>query len=98
MFSLLNVCVPDIVRGSLCSAIKQILEQGLKKASILGGPVHPWQFIQVKNVNFRIILKLNTYGSSQYWNTLSRLNTLKKELLSKMCCRTVEKAKDILKN
>ena len=36
----------DLVRGSLCSALKQILEQGLRPTSILGGTIHPWLFIQ----------------------------------------------------
>jgi len=40
-----NEAITDIVRGSLCSAIKQMLEQGLKKSSVLSGSVHPWQFI-----------------------------------------------------
>ncbi|XP_048473478.1 small G protein signaling modulator 3 isoform X1 [Rhincodon typus] len=38
--------VTDLVRGSLCPALKAIFEQGLKKPSILGGPCHPWLFIE----------------------------------------------------
>ena len=49
----------DIVRGSLCSAMKQILDQGLKRTSILGGPVHPWQFIQVPLYTQAVQIKYN---------------------------------------
>jgi len=38
--------ITDLVRGSLCSSLKHILENGLKPPSILTGPVHPWMFIQ----------------------------------------------------
>ncbi|GCC45450.1 hypothetical protein chiPu_0029266, partial [Chiloscyllium punctatum] len=38
--------VTDLVRGSLCPALKAIFDQGLKKPSILGGPCHPWLFIE----------------------------------------------------
>ncbi len=43
----------DLVRGSLCSSLKHILENGLKPPSILTGPVHPWMFIQV-NISFGV--------------------------------------------
>ncbi|XP_039543051.1 small G protein signaling modulator 3 isoform X2 [Pimephales promelas] len=38
--------VNDLVRGSLCPALKAIFQHGLKKTSILGGPCHPWLFIE----------------------------------------------------
>ncbi|XP_056111140.1 small G protein signaling modulator 3 isoform X2 [Rhinichthys klamathensis goyatoka] len=38
--------VNDLVRGSLCPALKAIFQHGLKKPSILGGPCHPWLFIE----------------------------------------------------
>ncbi|KAK6639092.1 Small G protein signaling modulator 3 [Polyplax serrata] len=49
--------VTDLVRGSLCPVIKQVLEHGMKKPSFLefdlslhhgisGGPCHPWLFIE----------------------------------------------------
>ncbi|XP_067166431.1 small G protein signaling modulator 3 isoform X2 [Apteryx mantelli] len=38
--------VTDLVRGTLCPALKSIFEHGLKKPSLLGGPCHPWLFIE----------------------------------------------------
>ncbi|XP_028935119.1 small G protein signaling modulator 3 isoform X2 [Ornithorhynchus anatinus] len=38
--------VTDLVRGSLCPALKSIFQHGLKKPSLLGGPCHPWLFIE----------------------------------------------------
>ncbi|XP_072512333.1 small G protein signaling modulator 3 isoform X2 [Notamacropus eugenii] len=38
--------VMDLVRGTLCPALKSIFEHGLKKPSLLGGPGHPWLFIE----------------------------------------------------
>nr|CAD7406376.1 unnamed protein product [Timema poppensis] len=38
--------VTDLVRGILCPAVKQVLEHGMKKPNILGGPCHPWLFIE----------------------------------------------------
>lgn len=38
--------VTDLVRGTLCPAIKQVLEYGMKRPSFLGGPCHPWLFIE----------------------------------------------------
>ncbi|KAM8930676.1 small G protein signaling modulator 3 [Pelodytes ibericus] len=38
--------VTDLVRGTLCPSIKAIFEHGLKKPSLLGGPCHPWLFIE----------------------------------------------------
>ncbi|XP_061079933.1 small G protein signaling modulator 3 isoform X2 [Conger conger] len=38
--------VTDLVRGALCPALKAIFQHGLKKPSILGGPCHPWLFIE----------------------------------------------------
>lgn len=35
-----------MVRGTLCPALKSIFEHGLKKPSLLGGPCHPWLFIE----------------------------------------------------
>lgn len=37
--------VTDLVRGTLCPAVKQVLEHGMKR-SFLGGPCHPWLFIE----------------------------------------------------
>uniref|UniRef100_A0A8C9YZS0 RUN and TBC1 domain-containing protein 3 n=1 Tax=Sander lucioperca TaxID=283035 RepID=A0A8C9YZS0_SANLU len=38
--------VTDVARGTLCPALKAIFQHGLKKSSILGGPCHPWLFIE----------------------------------------------------
>ncbi|XP_066995250.1 small G protein signaling modulator 3 homolog [Anabrus simplex] len=38
--------VTDLVRGTLCPAIKQVLEHGMKRPNFLGGPCHPWLFIE----------------------------------------------------
>uniref|UniRef100_A0A8C1CAN8 RUN and TBC1 domain-containing protein 3 n=1 Tax=Cyprinus carpio carpio TaxID=630221 RepID=A0A8C1CAN8_CYPCA len=38
--------VNDLARGTLCPALKDIFQHGLKKPSILGGPCHPWLFIE----------------------------------------------------
>lgn len=38
--------VTDLVRGTLCPAVKAVLEQGMRKPSFLGGPCHPWLFIE----------------------------------------------------
>lgn len=38
--------VTDLVRGTLCPALKAIFQHGLKKPSILGGPCHPWLFLE----------------------------------------------------
>lgn len=38
--------VTDLVRGTLCPAIKQVFEYGMKRPSFLGGPCHPWLFIE----------------------------------------------------
>lgn len=37
--------VTDLVRGTLCPAIKQVLEHGMKRPTFLG-LVHPWLFIE----------------------------------------------------
>lgn len=38
--------VTDLVRGTLAPAIKQVLEHGMRRPSFLGGPCHPWLFIE----------------------------------------------------
>ncbi|KAK7793285.1 hypothetical protein R5R35_004989 [Gryllus longicercus] len=38
--------VTDLVRGTLCPAVKQVLEHGMKRPKFLGGPCHPWLFIE----------------------------------------------------
>lgn len=38
--------ITDLVRGTLCPALKDLFQHGLKKPSILGGPCHPWLFIE----------------------------------------------------
>uniref|UniRef100_A0A0B7AAI0 Small G protein signaling modulator 3 n=1 Tax=Arion vulgaris TaxID=1028688 RepID=A0A0B7AAI0_9EUPU len=38
--------ITDLVRGTLCPALKAIFEHGLKKSTILGGNCHPWLFIE----------------------------------------------------
>lgn len=38
--------VTDLVRGTLAPAIKQVLEHGMKRPTFLGGPCHPWLFIE----------------------------------------------------
>lgn len=41
-----NETVTHLVRGPLCTALKNILEHGMKRSSILGGGCHPWLFIE----------------------------------------------------
>ncbi|KAL9956497.1 hypothetical protein ACROYT_G037979 [Oculina patagonica] len=38
--------VTDLVRGGLCPALKSIFLHGMRKPSILGGPCHPWLFME----------------------------------------------------
>lgn len=38
--------VQDLVRGTLCPSLKQIFEHGMKQPNFLGGPCHPWLFIE----------------------------------------------------
>ncbi|XP_037948480.1 small G protein signaling modulator 3 homolog [Teleopsis dalmanni] len=38
--------VTDLVRGTLAPGIKAFLEHGMKRPSFLGGPCHPWLFIE----------------------------------------------------
>ncbi|XP_041474245.1 small G protein signaling modulator 3 homolog isoform X4 [Lytechinus variegatus] len=38
--------ITDLVRGSLCPALKAVFEHGLKQPSILGATYHPWHFIE----------------------------------------------------
>lgn len=38
--------VTDLVRGTLCPTMKAVLEHGMKRPSFLGGPCHPWLFIE----------------------------------------------------
>jgi len=38
--------VTDLVRGTLCPTVKAVLEHGMKRPSFLGGPCHPWLFIE----------------------------------------------------
>lgn len=38
--------VTDLIRGTLAPCIKQVLEHGMKRPSFLGGPCHPWLFIE----------------------------------------------------
>lgn len=38
--------VQDLVRGNLSPTIKQIFEHGMKRPLFLGGPCHPWLFIE----------------------------------------------------
>ncbi|KAM4837608.1 small G protein signaling modulator 3 isoform X1 [Urocitellus parryii] len=38
--------VTDLVRGTLCPALKALFEHGLKRPSLLGGACHPWLFIE----------------------------------------------------
>lgn len=38
--------VTDLVRGSLCPTVKAVLEHGMRRPSFLGGPCHPWLFIE----------------------------------------------------
>lgn len=38
--------VTDLARGTLCPALKAIFQHGLKKTSLLGGPCHPWLFVE----------------------------------------------------
>ncbi|XP_076448737.1 small G protein signaling modulator 3-like isoform X2 [Babylonia areolata] len=41
-----NETVTDLVRGTLCPALKAVFEHGLKKSTIMGGHCHPWLFIE----------------------------------------------------
>lgn len=38
--------VTDLVRGTLCPVLKQVLEHGMKRPNFLGGPCHPWLFVE----------------------------------------------------
>lgn len=38
--------VTDLVRGHLCSTLKNIFEHGLKNIDFFGSPSHPWLFIE----------------------------------------------------
>ncbi|KAF4518451.1 hypothetical protein B566_EDAN002106 [Ephemera danica] len=38
--------VTDLVRGTLCPAVKQILEHGMRRPNFLGGVCHPWLFVE----------------------------------------------------
>ncbi|XP_068674823.1 small G protein signaling modulator 3-like isoform X1 [Montipora foliosa] len=38
--------VTDLVRGGICPALKSIFLHGMRKPSILGGPCHPWLFLE----------------------------------------------------
>ncbi|XP_060537274.1 small G protein signaling modulator 3 homolog isoform X2 [Cylas formicarius] len=38
--------ITDLVRGVLSPVIKQVLEHGMKRPHFLGGPCHPWLFIE----------------------------------------------------
>ncbi|XP_074094148.1 small G protein signaling modulator 3 homolog [Cotesia typhae] len=38
--------VTDLVRGSLCPAVKAFFEHGMRRPSFLGGSCHPWLFIE----------------------------------------------------
>ncbi|KAG7172311.1 Small G protein signaling modulator 3-like [Homarus americanus] len=42
----INALVTDLVRGTLCPALKAILQHGMRQTSLLGGPCHPWLFIE----------------------------------------------------
>lgn len=42
--------VTDLVRGTLCPAVKAVFEHGMKRPSFLGGPCHPWLFIEEASV------------------------------------------------
>lgn len=38
--------VTDLARGTFAPTMKHVLEHGLKRPSFLGGPCHPWLFIE----------------------------------------------------
>ncbi|XP_052267052.1 small G protein signaling modulator 3 homolog isoform X3 [Dreissena polymorpha] len=38
--------ITDLVRGTLCPAMKAVFEHGLKRHSLLGSICHPWLFIE----------------------------------------------------
>ncbi|KAF7995807.1 hypothetical protein HCN44_006914 [Aphidius gifuensis] len=42
--------VTDLVRGTLCPAVKAVFEHGMKRPSFLGGPCHPWLFIEEASI------------------------------------------------
>ena len=52
----------------LCPALKSVFEHGLKKSSLLGGPGHPWLFIE----EVFIFCLLNTL-SLFIWNIICNL-------------------------
>ncbi|KAF6204444.1 hypothetical protein GE061_002785 [Apolygus lucorum] len=41
-----NEGITDLVRGTFCPAFKQVLEHGMRRPNFLGGPCHPWLFIE----------------------------------------------------
>lgn len=55
--------VTDLARGTLCPALKAIFQHGLKKPSILGGPCHPWLFIEEVGKHFVIIVPCIIHAS-----------------------------------
>lgn len=57
--------VTDLVRGTLCPALKALFEHGLKKPSLLGGACHPWLFIE--EVSGYCTLKWERLGSGGWW-------------------------------
>ncbi|XP_071129039.1 small G protein signaling modulator 3 homolog isoform X1 [Mytilus edulis] len=38
--------ITDLVRGSLCPALKQVFDHGLKRSNLLGSTCHPWLFLE----------------------------------------------------
>ncbi|KAK4303770.1 hypothetical protein Pmani_024242 [Petrolisthes manimaculis] len=42
----ITAIVTDLVRGTLCPALKAILQHGMRTTSLLGGPCHPWLFVE----------------------------------------------------
>lgn len=58
--------VTDLVRGTLCPALKAIFQHGLKKPSILGGPCHPWLFIEEVTFNSKSLVRCTVVASNSF--------------------------------
>nr|XP_055108748.1 small G protein signaling modulator 3 isoform X11 [Symphalangus syndactylus] len=76
--------VTDLVRGTLCPALKALFEHGLKKPSLLGGACHPWLFIEeaagreverdFASVYSRLVLckTFRSFGAPSGWMKMAR--------------------------
>ncbi len=44
-----------ILNFRLCPALKSVFEHGLKRSSLLGGPGHPWLFLEEVSHVYKIV-------------------------------------------